>query len=364
MLVTTMVNSNAEVEYDRPKEVKAFDDSKIGVKGLLDSGLTSIPRIFHHPPECRPGPRPSTRCDPSHAVPVVDLSAPRSVAVDQVRRATSTVGFFQITNHGIPDDVISRTISAAKAFHEQPTAVKAAHYRREVGTGVAFSTNVDLFQSKAASWRDTLQMRLGPIAPNPGDVPEVVRSEVFDWDREVKCLTENLLGLLSEGLGVERERLKGLSCLESRTMVAHYYPYCPDPDLTYGLTSHTDPGVVTVLVQNQVSGLQVKFDEEWVDVKPVPGALVINIGDILQIISNDEYKSVEHRVLANPLPEPRVSIAVFFNSSDRERLYGPLPELISPEKPAQYREFSLGDYMQRFFKKELDGKTLTNYYKA
>lgn len=92
-----------------------------------------------------------------------------------------------------------------------------------------------------------------------------------------------MLGLLSEGLGVEEGRLKEMTCLEGRTMVAHYYPYCPRPDLTYGLTSHTDPGVVTVLVQNEVGGLQVKVGEEWVDVEPVEGAVVINIGDILQV---------------------------------------------------------------------------------
>ncbi|KAF5947294.1 hypothetical protein HYC85_013251 [Camellia sinensis] len=81
------------------------------------------------------------------------------------------------------------------------------------------------------------------------------------------------------------------------------------------------------------------------------------------IMSNDEYRSVEHRVLANPHEEPRVSIAVFFNSSNRERLYGPLPELVSPEKPALYQQFTLSDCMQRFFSKELQGKTLTNYYR-
>ncbi|MCD9638871.1 hypothetical protein HAX54_023032 [Datura stramonium] len=83
----------------------------------------------------------------------------------------------------------------------------------------------------------------------------------------------------------------------------------------------------------------------------------------LFIISNDEYKSVEHRVLANPFQEPRVSVAVFLNPGQRESSFGPLPELISDEKPAVYRELIFADYMRRFFSKELDGKTLTNYYR-
>ncbi|KAF7133013.1 hypothetical protein RHSIM_Rhsim09G0090500 [Rhododendron simsii] len=210
-------------------------------------------------------------------------------------------------------------------------------------------------------------MRVSPIPPNPSYIPEVVREELLEWNEEVERIVKRVLGFLSEGLGVEEGRLKEMTCLEGRTMVAHYYPYCPRPDLTYGLTSQTDPGVVMVLVQNEIGGggggLQVKFGEEWVDVESMEGAVVINIGDILQIISNDEYKSVEHRVLASPLQEPRVSVAVFCNPSNRDGLFGPLPELVSQEKPARYRQFKLSDYLQRFFKKELGGKTLTNYYR-
>lgn len=83
----------------------------------------------------------------------------------------------------------------------------------------------------------------------------------------------------------------------------------------------------------------------------------------MQIMSNDEYKSVEHRVLANASHDPRVSIAVFFNTVKRDILYGPFPELVSPEKPALFRQFEYWDYIKRFFSKELDGKSLVNYYR-
>jgi isopenicillin N synthase-like dioxygenase len=71
-------------------------------------------------------------------------------------------------------------------------------------------------------------------------------------------------------------------------MAAHYYPYCPQPDLTVGIMSHTDPGVLTVLLQDQIGGLQVKHGEGWVDVKPVPGAIVINVGDIMQVGTSNQ----------------------------------------------------------------------------
>ena len=66
-------------------------------------------------------------------------------------------------------------------------------------------------------------------------------------------------------------------------MSGHYYPYCPQPDLTVGLKWHTDPVVLTVLLLNEVAGLQVKHGEDWIDVEPVPGGLIVNIGDILQV---------------------------------------------------------------------------------
>uniref|UniRef100_A0A7N2L8S0 Isopenicillin N synthase-like Fe(2+) 2OG dioxygenase domain-containing protein n=1 Tax=Quercus lobata TaxID=97700 RepID=A0A7N2L8S0_QUELO len=186
--------------------------------------------------------------------------------------------------------------------------------------------------------RDTLRIKLGPKMADHGQIPEICRNEVIEWDREIKRLGEVLSGLMCEGLGVETWRLKEMTCLEDTTMLGHYYPKCPQPDLT------------------------VKYGEDWVDVKPVPGTLIINVGDLLQIISNEVYKSAEHRVLANSSHEPRVSIAVFFNAGNKDDLYGPLPELISSEKPALYRQFTMTDFRTRFSKREVDG-FLSNYYK-
>ncbi|KAI7735003.1 hypothetical protein M8C21_019801, partial [Ambrosia artemisiifolia] len=269
-----------------------------------------------------------------------------------------------IVNHNIPITVIDSAIGSIKEFFEQPTDYKMRFYHREAGKGAAYSTNFDLYKSKAASWRDTLQVKMSPVEPDWEAVPEMCRGALVEWDKAVLGLGEELMSMLCEGLGIKSDKLKELSCLEARACVSHYYPPCPQPELTVGLTSHTDPGVLTILVQNEVGGLlQVKCGDEWADVDAVHGAIVINIGDLLQIMSNDEYKSVEHRVLANSAEGARVSIAVFFNPSNEDRLYGPLPELVSTTKPAVYQEFKIDDYMKRFFTKELDGKSLTNFYR-
>ncbi|XP_030514265.2 1-aminocyclopropane-1-carboxylate oxidase homolog 4-like [Rhodamnia argentea] len=353
--------------FDRAQELEQFEESKLGVKGLVDSGLSSIPGLFIHPPETLSDFKPAQHRPVSvHSIPTIDLSdcnsGRRPSVVEEVGRAARELGFFQVVNHGVRTEVQDGMITAVKVFHEQSMEAKKRIYRRKMETGVAYFSNVDLFHSKAASWRDTLEIRLEPKADTE-EIPEVCRNEVMEWNQQIQRLGSTLMGLLSEGLGLSPGKLQELTCPESRMMVGNYYPYCPQPDLTIGLASHTDPGVITVLLQDHLPGLQVKCGDEWVDVAPVPGALVVNVGDILQIISNNEYKSAEHRVLANSSQEARVSIAVFCNSNNMEIQFGPLQELVSSDKPAVFRQFTMEEYLRRFFATELD-ESLVDYFRA
>lgn len=90
-------------------------------------------------------------------------------------------------------------------------------------------------------------------------------------------------GTVERGFRIESGKFLDMTCLEKRNMAGQYYPCCPQPDLTIGIASHTDLGAITVLLQDQIGGLQVKHGDEWVDVKPIPGALIVNIGDLLQV---------------------------------------------------------------------------------
>ncbi|WJZ87275.1 hypothetical protein VitviT2T_006671 [Vitis vinifera] len=123
-----------------------------------------------------------------------------------------------------------------------------------------------------------------------------------------------LLELISEALCLNPNHLKDMDCAEGLLILCHYYPACPQPELTMASTRHSDNDFLTILLQDQIGGLQVLHQDQWVDIPPVPGALVINVGDLLQLITNDRFKSVEHRVLANRRG-PRVSVACFFSTS-------------------------------------------------
>lgn len=180
----------------------------------------------------------------------------------------------------------------------------------------------------------------------------VVHREAFsEYAREIGSLVRRVLGLISTGLGIEEDCLVKILGDEPRLRAqANFYPPCPDPELTLGLPVHTDVNVLTVILQSQVSGLQVIKDGKWIAVPAIPNAFVINLGDQIQVLSNGRFRSVHHRAVTNKLG-PRVSMAMFYGPN-LETIIGPIEELIDDEHPPRYTSYRFSEFLEEFYKQE------------
>ncbi|CAN1796048.1 1-aminocyclopropane-1-carboxylate oxidase homolog 1 [Linum perenne] len=351
-------------------ELKSFDESKAGVKGLVDSGIKEIPRIFHAPPHFMDKGSPFSPNDPNYKFPIIDLAMvhdpiKRKETVDQIRNAAKSWGFFLIVNHGVPKNIQKEMTTGIKEFFELDVEQKKEFYDREATKKVMYSSNPDMYRIPVCSWTDLMLTHVTPEAPKPEELPECCKEIVPIYTSEMNKLGDLLFELLSEGLGLESNHLKDMGCMEAVGFGLHYYPACPQPELAVGFVEHTDIDFLTVILQDEIGGLQVKRHNSWIDVPCMPGAMVVNIGDMLQVItltqliSNDRYVSSLHRVKAQKVG-PRITNATFFGhaTSKSTRMYGPIKELVSENNPPIYKEITIRDFFVASYKKGIDGTSL------
>lgn len=293
-------------------------------------------------------------------VPIIDIA---SINEGSTRRlidfACREWGFFQVVGHGIEPAVTNALQQQMREFFAQSSPQK----RRVIRTlENPWGFNDQELTKNTRDWKEVFDY--GPafnadaaadvlMAPRwPPDLP-AFQEAIERFYAECESLAFRLLGAISVNLGMPVDHLaQWFTGDHSSFLRLNYYPVCPDPETPVdateptkghlGINRHTDAGALTLLLQDEQPGLQVFKGGTWHLLPPVDGALTINIGDIIQVWSNDQYQAAMHRVLANPQAE-RFSVPFFFNPR-YDTNYRPLPSTVDLSRLQRYREINWGEF--------------------
>lgn len=308
------------------------------------------------------------------AIPVIDLEPFRlGSAEDKARvaaeigKACETVGFLYVLGHGVPQDLIDATFEQNKRFYAQTwdekmqTAATLEHWRGYVpsklqGEGGTIGGAIETFRLMLDLPPDDPDVLAGKPLHLPNKWPDHLpgfQDIVQAYFDAMLGLSASLRGAFALALGKPEDFFEPMYAKPLvQLSLLHYRPpkSLAEQDLEVGVGEHRDTGAFTILMQDSVGGLEVGHREQgWVAAPPIPGAYVINIGDMMMRWTNGRFVSTPHRVVNRAL-QPRYSIP-FFANPDFDVTVAPLPELVPPGEEPGYPATHVGEYMIDFYEK-------------
>ncbi|KAK9165299.1 hypothetical protein Scep_000490 [Stephania cephalantha] len=299
----------------------------------------------------------------TQGIPVIDLaplthpkpSPAFAQLVSQVGDACRDWGFFQVVNHGVPSHLLHRLLTVSNKFFALPLDEKRKVVRDQANPFGYYDTE---HTKNVRDWKEVFDFTMinpvvnidlgsdgfGELKNNWPQHPPEMKEVCEEYAREVERVCYKLLEIISLSLGLVGNRFDEHFKDQTNFIRLNHYPPCPAPELALGVGRHKDPGVLTLLYQDDVGGLDVKrkIDGEWIRVKPIPDSFIVNVGDIIQVWSNGKYESVEHRVVVNSERE-RFSVPFFFTPGFK-LMVKPVEELIGVHSQAKYKQYSWGEF--------------------
>lgn len=284
----------------------------------------------------------------AESIPVIDLNHDHKFVMDTIGHACKTWGAFQIVNHNISHRLLNHMETHGTRLFSLPMQQKLKAARSSDGIAGYGVARISSFFDKLM-WSEGFTIFGSPLEHArqlwPYDYNKFC-DVIEEYENEMEKLAGRLMGLMLGSLGIAKEDVKwavgprsGSSALQLNS-----YPACPDPDRAMGLAAHTDSTLLTILHQNNTSGLQVfKEGNGWVTVPPLRGALVINVGDLLHILSNGLYPSVLHRAIVNRTRH-RLSVAYLYGPPSGVKI-SPLSKLVDQRNPQMYRPVTWSEHL-------------------
>ncbi|KAJ4746977.1 2-oxoglutarate (2OG) and Fe(II)-dependent oxygenase superfamily protein [Rhynchospora pubera] len=266
----------------------------------------------------------------------------RRLCAEEIVKAASEWGFFQVLNHGISLELLEEIKREQVKLFRLP-------FEKKVSSGILNDSyrwgNPAALSVDQFSWSEAFHVPLDKISDEDCSHGEFssLRESMKNLGMAMSNLGRALADVLVQNLGYSCGNFPK-NCDEKTCFLRlNRYPPCPfsrpETGAACGLVSHTDSDYLTILYQDHVGGLQVMKDSRWVAVRPNRNALIVNIGDLFQAWSNDAYKSVEHRVITNAKRE-RYSIAYFVCPSYDSTIG-------ANAQPSRYRSFTFGEYRKQ-----------------
>ncbi|KAG0500524.1 hypothetical protein HPP92_000596 [Vanilla planifolia] len=315
-----------------------------------------VPETYRWPPSHRHDyPTTSTA-----NIPVVDISLPEAASL--IDSACRSWGVFYVTSHGIPSHLLQAAETQTHRLFSLPLHRKLLASRRPGSISGFGRPPLSAFFPKLM-WSEGFTLAGNPLNevastlwPEP-DHDHDSRSHfcelMDDYKKSMRDLARKLLRLTlasigGHGDGEERVGWIGLKDQMIEALQLNSYPPCPEPEKAIGMATHTDSGFLTILHQSgNMEGLQVLQPNDgsdpfqWVPIRPMAGALVVHVGDLLQILSNGRFKSVRHRAVVSQ-SEHRVSMAYFYGPPSDVKV-GPM---VLPGQCPIYRPTTWPEYLE------------------
>jgi isopenicillin N synthase-like dioxygenase len=285
---------------------------------------------------------------------MVDFDGRRSAFTDRIGRGWREYGFVAVRDHGIDDTLIESAYAAFHAFFALPEQIKQ-RFRLSGGGGARGYTGFGVEQAKDHGVPDLKEFwHVGREIEGANPHPEILlanlwpeelpgfRSAALDLYRALDDLGARLLQAIALDLGLERDWFsdkvdRGNSILRA----IHYPPIADAPEGAVRAARHEDINLITLLIGSKEQGLEILTrDEQWVPVSTLPGSIVVNVGDMLQRLTNHVYPSTTHQVVNPPgaaARQSRYSIP-FFLHPNPDFVIETLPQCVSADNPNRYPE--------------------------